>query len=96
MTELKPSGMDDAVIAQLDKIAAQAGVTGVVAVGAQGLCLGARGTGSSKTAGLISMLASDAEALSNGEAPLLSVETESQRIVIKRQGDITLAIHKSV
>ncbi|KJE91372.1 hypothetical protein CAOG_002515 [Capsaspora owczarzaki ATCC 30864] len=73
----------------------QDGALGVVAADRQGLCLAARGTGTSSAASFVSLLAQRAKSLSStAESPVVVIEADHFNVLISQQSDVTTAIWK--
>lgn len=80
----------------LDETMRQPGVSGVVCIDNQGLPLAAKGMASTNSAGLISGLVKEVSMLfpDLDETPIVTLEGETNNLLIKSEDKITLGIHK--
>ncbi|XP_071817807.1 ragulator complex protein LAMTOR5-like [Apostichopus japonicus] len=81
---------------EIEETMNQQGVVGVICTDSQGLCLGAEGTASPHSAGVIAALALQAMQLSpeQSSAPVVCLESDKGNVLIKSHNDITVAVHK--
>ncbi|OAQ24395.1 hypothetical protein K457DRAFT_141996 [Linnemannia elongata AG-77] len=87
----------------LNKLTDSEGVLGVLIADEHGLCLGARGIAKASSAGFIASIAAHAkeltelkgDAVSKDDTPTISVEYGNNTILIRSEGNHTLAIWKS-
>ncbi|KAI8066614.1 hypothetical protein BC940DRAFT_333925 [Gongronella butleri] len=92
--------MDTDLNSTLDTIASEEGVQGVLVVDSMGFSMGARGDATKESAAFIASMATAAISLqqqTNGaeaksDYPIITVEHNSRKIVIRPQGTFTLAI----
>jgi len=86
--------MDNQFTELLNQITSEPGVTGILCSDKNGLCLAARGTGNLNTSGYLTSILKRAQKISEEEDPTIQIETDSSNVLIKSNGDITLAIIK--
>ncbi|KAL1919910.1 uncharacterized protein VTP21DRAFT_1842 [Calcarisporiella thermophila] len=96
--------MEDALDTVLDRIASKDDVQGVLVSDEQGLCISTRGSANPSAAPFISAIASYAKELhsrsvagganDSKSSPTISVEAEGMRVLIRSQGNYTLAVYK--
>ncbi|KAF9275874.1 hypothetical protein BGZ68_010454 [Mortierella alpina] len=87
----------------LNKLTESDGVLGVLIADEHGLCLGARGIAKASSAGFIASIAAHAKELTElkdgsgakAETPTVSVEYGNCTILIRSEGNHTLAVWKS-
>ncbi|KAI8346673.1 hypothetical protein B0O80DRAFT_467370 [Mortierella sp. GBAus27b] len=82
----------------LNKLTESEGVIGVLIADDHGLCLGARGIAKASSAGFIASIASHAKELtenSTEDTPTISVDYGNSTILIRKEGNHTLAVWKS-
>jgi len=71
------------------------GVTGMICVDSNGLCLGVKGNAEVKSSGALSAITKEAEKiLPDTDTPVISLETSSTNILIKSHDGCTTAIYK--
>ncbi|CAL1528882.1 unnamed protein product [Lymnaea stagnalis] len=82
---------------QLEESIHNPGITGVLCVDNNGLCLGAKGSAPLKACGSISALAGQAAKLANpnGPTPVICLESEHGIVLIKKTDKLTTALFKS-
>jgi predicted regulator of Ras-like GTPase activity (Roadblock/LC7/MglB family) len=88
--------MDSQLEEALSSLGTQNGVIGSLCADKNGLCLLAHGSAPPAAAGLLASLATRAKQLSKDKEDPVAVclETESSTVLIRKEGDITLAIYK--
>ncbi|KAI1318592.1 Ragulator complex protein lamtor5 [Mortierella claussenii] len=87
----------------LNKLTESEGVIGVLIADEHGLCLGARGVAKASSAGFIASIAAHAKELtelragadSKEDTPTISVDYGNSTILIRSEGNHTLAVWKS-
>ncbi|KAF9431445.1 Ragulator complex protein lamtor5 [Entomortierella beljakovae] len=87
----------------LNKLTETEGVVGVLIADEHGLCLGARGIAKASSAGFIASIAAHAKELTElktggdlkDDTPTISVDYGSSTILIRSEGNHTLAVWKS-
>ncbi|BFZ10781.1 hypothetical protein BsWGS_13820 [Bradybaena similaris] len=90
--------MEKALEKQMDEAFRLPGVSGIVCVDNNGLCLGAKGVIPGQCNGSISTLAAQASKLSrsvNAPNPVICLESEHGSVLIKKTDHLTTAIFKS-
>ncbi|XP_065075824.1 ragulator complex protein LAMTOR5 homolog [Ochlerotatus camptorhynchus] len=86
--------MEEQVDQILDKVMATPGNLGCLLANNQGLCIGARGNASEKSAGIIVAISEQASQLDpNCNAPVVSMEVGDKLCIIHKNG-ITGAVYK--
>lgn len=86
--------MEAQVESVMSSIMANPDVVGVLCTDGNGLCLGAQGRASRSSSGFIQALAANARKLSDDESPVVTVETQTMRIMISEASDLTVAVYK--
>ncbi|XP_066283311.1 ragulator complex protein LAMTOR5 homolog [Branchiostoma lanceolatum] len=73
------------------------GVLGTMCADQHGMCLGAKGSVSGDSAGMVTRLSELVGQLesSSEEDPIICIESDSSTLMIKKHDDITMAIHKA-
>mmetsp|Transcript_32724 Transcript_32724/g.91088 ORF Transcript_32724/g.91088 Transcript_32724/m.91088 type:complete len:117 (+) Transcript_32724:78-428(+) len=90
--------MDDELDRVLEAVSAsEDGCVGAVVCDEHGLCLGARGTGSSTVSGAVTALARSAATLAgdrhSGDVPVVTIETDASTIVVRQISGHTVALY---
>ena len=81
----------------LDDINSTEGIIGCILADHAGLCLGAKGNASTDSAGIIAAIADQVAKLEpKSPAPIISLQNESRKCLIQRQGPVVGAIYKDV
>uniref|UniRef100_A0A8D0KIG9 Ragulator complex protein LAMTOR5 n=1 Tax=Salvator merianae TaxID=96440 RepID=A0A8D0KIG9_SALMN len=88
--------MEGALEHHLEDTMKNPSIAGVLCADSQGLNLGCRGTLSDEHAGVISVLAQQAAKLTSDptDIPIVCLESDTGNIMIRKQGGITVAVHK--
>ncbi|XP_066285513.1 ragulator complex protein LAMTOR5 homolog [Branchiostoma lanceolatum] len=73
------------------------GVLGTMCANQHGMCLGAKGSVSGDSAGMVTRLSELAGQLdpSSEEDPIVCIESDASTLMIKKHDDVTMAIHKA-
>ncbi|XP_015524196.1 ragulator complex protein LAMTOR5 homolog [Neodiprion pinetum] len=81
----------------MDNVTNVEGVIGCILADRQGLCLGAKGSASGQSAGLIAAIADEVAKLEpESNAPIIALESDNRQCIIQRQGPIVGAIYKAI
>ncbi|XP_059179487.1 ragulator complex protein LAMTOR5-like [Physella acuta] len=90
--------MEKSLEKQLEEAFRMPGVSGIVCVDNNGLCLGSKGTVPKQSCGSLSALTQQASKLStgaNGPTPVICLESEHGTVLIKKTDKLTTAIFKT-
>lgn len=81
----------------LDDVNNTEGIIGCILADHAGLCLGAKGNASTDSAGIIAAIADQVAKLEpKSLAPVISLQNDSKKCLIQRQGAIVGAIYKDI
>jgi len=69
-------------------------VSGFLCVDQNGLCLTASGEANERSSGTVASIAELAQKLDNSNSPVISIESDKKKILIKTVNQITTAIYK--
>ncbi|XP_043601924.1 uncharacterized protein LOC122576109 [Bombus pyrosoma] len=81
----------------LDDVNNTEGIIGCILADHAGLCLGAKGNASTDSAGIIAAIADQVAKLEpKSPAPVISLQNDSKKCLIQRQGAVVGAIYKDI
>ncbi|KAK2584693.1 hypothetical protein KPH14_007029 [Odynerus spinipes] len=81
----------------LDEVKDNEAIIGCMLVDSAGLCLGVKGNASSDSAGIIAAIADQVAKLEQVSTyPIITIQNDSRKCIIQRQGPVVGAIYKHV
>lgn len=81
----------------LDEVKDNEAIIGCILVDRAGLCLGVKGNASSDSAGIIAAIADQVAKLEHvSTCPIVTIQDDSRKCLIQRQGPVVGAIYKHV
>lgn len=89
--------MEKSLEKTLDDINNTEGIIGCILADHAGLCLGAKGNASTNSAGIIAAIADQVTKLEpKSPPPVISLQNDSRKCLIQRQGAVVGAIYKDI